>query len=66
MKLKLCLLRKIQSNKKGKEKALAEVAKEFQSKYGKNKIISKKGRIKTNKIWEKEIKKIEKLYEKII
>ena len=53
-------------NKKGKEKALAEVAKEFQSKYGKNKIISKKGRIKTNKIWEKEIKKIEKLYEKII
>ncbi len=53
-------------NKKSKEKAVIDLTKEYQNKYGKNKIISKKGKFKTVKIWEKELKKIEKLYKKII
>ena len=47
---------------KNKQKALNNLLKDYQAKYGKNKIISKKGKMKTENIWEKELRKIEQSF----
>ena len=45
-----------------KQKVLNIVKNIYQLKYGKNKIVARKGIIITNKLWEKEINKIKKSY----
>ena len=48
-----------------KQKLLDNLIFKYQKKYGKKRIISKKGKLSTLNIWEKEIRKIELEYKKV-